>query len=292
MLEWLAEHIAEPLTLEQAAAQAHMSPRTLQRRFRAIRMKGDAANHAWGVMDVLATTTFPDIRAKCIIHSAAGSMLPIPREGGHLFRMYVDLGEQPADGNGEIRKTPIEDIIKGAQAIVHPYDKAWSTLMATKSDALESPDAVEDFYMRTAEFPAGFMTEYPPSLLIGSGAQQELATGFPLGKRFKSSLVERVNDGNPIHLGHKHMADGRWRIYVLADAAAPGTGSATDKLGEWLSTAPRWPLAAQPADGDTDAWFDVKVVYQQPHLDVDINAVPQALKPPAAMRQLGREFDA
>ena len=151
--------------------------------------------------------------------------------------------------------------------------------MATKSDALESPDAVEDFYMRTAEFPAGFMTEYPPSLLIGSGAQQELATGFPLGKRFKSSLVERVNDGNPIHLGHKHMADGRWRIYVFADAAAPGTGSATDKLGEWLSTAPRWPLAAQPADGDTDAWFDVKVVYQQPHLDIDINAVPQAFKP-------------
>jgi transcriptional regulator GlxA family with amidase domain len=35
LLEWLAEHIAEPLTLEQAAAQAHMSPRTLERRFRA-----------------------------------------------------------------------------------------------------------------------------------------------------------------------------------------------------------------------------------------------------------------
>jgi AraC family transcriptional activator FtrA len=35
VLEWLADHIAEPLTLEQAAAKAHMSPRTLQRRFRA-----------------------------------------------------------------------------------------------------------------------------------------------------------------------------------------------------------------------------------------------------------------
>src|SRR3712207_4724701 len=33
VLHWLAEHIAEPLTLEQAAAQAHMSPRTLERRF-------------------------------------------------------------------------------------------------------------------------------------------------------------------------------------------------------------------------------------------------------------------
>jgi transcriptional regulator GlxA family with amidase domain len=35
VLEWLTEHIVEPVTLEQAAAHAHMSPRTLARRFRA-----------------------------------------------------------------------------------------------------------------------------------------------------------------------------------------------------------------------------------------------------------------
>jgi AraC family transcriptional regulator, transcriptional activator FtrA len=35
VLDWLAEHIAEPLTLEQVAARAHMSTRTLVRRFRA-----------------------------------------------------------------------------------------------------------------------------------------------------------------------------------------------------------------------------------------------------------------
>jgi transcriptional regulator GlxA family with amidase domain len=35
VLEWLVDHITEPLTLEQAAARAHMSPRTLERRFRA-----------------------------------------------------------------------------------------------------------------------------------------------------------------------------------------------------------------------------------------------------------------
>jgi AraC family transcriptional regulator, transcriptional activator FtrA len=35
VLEWLAEHVAEPLTLESVAARAHMSPRTLVRRFRA-----------------------------------------------------------------------------------------------------------------------------------------------------------------------------------------------------------------------------------------------------------------
>ena len=33
-------------------------------------MAGDQANHAWGVMDVLANTDFPDIRLKCAIQSA------------------------------------------------------------------------------------------------------------------------------------------------------------------------------------------------------------------------------
>jgi len=32
---WVMENLAEPLTLRQVAAQAHMSPRTLERRFRA-----------------------------------------------------------------------------------------------------------------------------------------------------------------------------------------------------------------------------------------------------------------
>ena len=32
-------------------------------------MAGDQANHAWGVMDVLAVTDFPDIRTKCAIQS-------------------------------------------------------------------------------------------------------------------------------------------------------------------------------------------------------------------------------
>ncbi|WP_157987597.1 GlxA family transcriptional regulator [Jiangella endophytica] len=34
VLDWLDEHLAEPLSLNGVAAQAHMSPRTLERRFR------------------------------------------------------------------------------------------------------------------------------------------------------------------------------------------------------------------------------------------------------------------
>ncbi len=68
-------------------------------------LHGDSANHAWGVMDMLGVTDFPDVRCKCLIQSAhEGSMLIIPREGGYLFRLYVELtkleaGERIASRN-------------------------------------------------------------------------------------------------------------------------------------------------------------------------------------------------
>jgi phenol 2-monooxygenase len=352
-------------------------------------LAGDAANHAWGVMDVLAVTDFPDIRTKCAIQSGSGgSILHIPREGGHLFRMYVDLGEVDPNNKGAVRNTTIEEIIRKANEIIHPYtlevrnvawhsvyevghrltdrfddvlpedrgtrtprvfitgdachthsakagqgmnvsmqdgfnlawklghvlegrspesllstyseerqvvaknlidfDKEWSTMMAKKPEEFNSPSELEDFYVSTAEFPAGFMTQYAPSMLTAESTHQDLATGFPVGKRFKSAPVLRVADTNPVHLGHHATADGRWRIYVFADAAAPGSGSlsAVDGFADWIANAPDSPLAATPSGADPDAWFDVKVIYQQPHTEIDINAVPAVFKPQVGPFQL------
>src|SRR5688572_24830900 len=82
---------------------------------------GAKAFHAWGVMDALANTDFPDIRTKCSIQSEAGNILLIPREGGFLFRMYVDLGEVAPDDHGAVRKTTLDQIIAKANDILHPY---------------------------------------------------------------------------------------------------------------------------------------------------------------------------
>ena len=58
--------------------------------------EGGGHDKAWGVMDLLAVTDFPDIRYKCTIQAGNGnSILLIPREVGHLFRLYVDMGEIP-----------------------------------------------------------------------------------------------------------------------------------------------------------------------------------------------------
>ena len=86
------------------------------------KLEGDASLHAWGVMDVLCNTDFPDFQVKCSIQShSAGNILLIPREGGYLSRLYVDLGNIDENDAGEIRKTSLEEIIRRANAILHPY---------------------------------------------------------------------------------------------------------------------------------------------------------------------------
>ena len=85
-------------------------------------LHGDLANHAWGVMDILAVTDFPDIRLKAAIQSDRhGSVLLIPREGGYLIRLYVDLGDVEPAARDTLRRTTANDVIAIAQRVLHPY---------------------------------------------------------------------------------------------------------------------------------------------------------------------------
>src|SRR5699024_538604 len=80
-------------------------------------MTGDHSSHAMGVMAVIAYSNSPDSRTKRPISSNHGNILLIPREGGHLFLMYVDLGEVPKDDARRVRQTSIDEIISRANAI-------------------------------------------------------------------------------------------------------------------------------------------------------------------------------
>jgi phenol 2-monooxygenase (NADPH) len=86
-------------------------------------LRGDFANHAWGVVDMLAVTDFPDIRLKAAIQSAdEGNILLIPREGGYLVRLYVDLGEIDPNNREAFREhNTQEKVIAIAQRVLRPY---------------------------------------------------------------------------------------------------------------------------------------------------------------------------
>ncbi len=85
-------------------------------------LHGDAAHQAWGVMDILANTDFPDVRQKCLISSASeGNVLILPREGGYLFRMYVELDKLNPDEKAAHRRFTQDDMIAAANRILRPY---------------------------------------------------------------------------------------------------------------------------------------------------------------------------
>ncbi len=85
-------------------------------------LQGDSANHAWGVMDVLAVTDFPDIRFKSLIQSAKdGSLLIIPREGGYMVRIYVELAKLDVGERVASRNITADDVIAKAQRILKPH---------------------------------------------------------------------------------------------------------------------------------------------------------------------------
>lgn len=85
-------------------------------------LHGDSANQAWGVMDVLAVTDFPDVRFKSLIQSdGEGSILVIPREGGYLVRLYVELDKLNSNERVGARNITIEQLIAAAQRILRPY---------------------------------------------------------------------------------------------------------------------------------------------------------------------------
>ena len=79
-------------------------------------MVGDSTDAVWGVMDIYPRTNFPDIRKKATLRSNSGNLLLIPREGGSLVRLYIELP------HGTIAKAvSLEDLCSAAKQIFQPY---------------------------------------------------------------------------------------------------------------------------------------------------------------------------
>ncbi|MBL0420602.1 FAD-binding monooxygenase [Ramlibacter sp. AW1] len=350
---------------------------------------GDSANQAWGVMDVLAVTDFPDIRYKVAVQSAnGGNLLVIPREGGYLFRLYVEMDKLGEEERVTNRNITIEQLIATAQRILHPYkldvkevpwwsvyeigqricdkyddvpdgqvgrvdprvfiagdachthspkagqgmnfsmqdtfnlgwklaavlrgqcdpalldtyseerqpaaqqlidfDREWAKMFSDKPKAGADgegggvdPKEFQRYFEQHGRFTAGMGTHYQPSIIRGEDTHQPLATGFVIGTRFHSAPVLRITDAKPMHLGHVHGADGRWRLYAFAGAKdLHDEQRGVRALCRFLSDSPDSPLTRFTRPGqDVDSVFDLRAIFQEGHRELSVDAMPALLFP-------------
>jgi 2-polyprenyl-6-methoxyphenol hydroxylase-like FAD-dependent oxidoreductase len=350
-------------------------------------LRGDSANQAWGVMDALAVTDFPDVRMKCLVQSAReGNILLIPREGGYLFRIYVELDKLKANERVSSQKITIDRLIAAAQRVLRPYtldvkevpwwsvyeigqrlcdkfddvpdeeiasrlprvfiagdachthspkagqgmnvsmqdtlnlgwklasvlrgrcapkilhtysaerhaiakeliefDREWASMLSAPLKPSADgegvdPAEVQRYFVRHGHYTAGTATRYKPSLICAEPRHQHLAKGLVVGMRFHSAPVIRLSDAKPLRLGDTIKADGRWRIFIFADAQAPAAPSSrVAALCDFLADSPTSPVRKYtPARADIDSVIDVRAVFQQGHRDLNLKAVPQFLLP-------------
>ena len=363
--------------------------RSIVRQSLGVKLQGEAANQAWGVMDVLAITDFPDIRIKSVIQSAnEGSVLIIPREGGYLVRLYIELDKLKADQRVSSLHVTADHLIAAARRILHPYtlevkEVAWWSvyeigqrlcdrfddvlndeapdhvprvfitgdachthspkagqgmnvsmqdgfnlgwklasvirgqcsprILRTYSDERQAvaaelidfdrkfaamfsaapkdpanpdsegvdPAEFQKYFVRQGHFTAGTATVYRPSIISAEPTYQHLAQGLVIGMRFHSAPVIRLADARPVHLGHTVKADGRWRLFVFADAENPTAASSRLRtLCGFLANSAQSPVKRYtPGGADIDSVIDVRAVFQQSHRSLAIEAMPPFLLP-------------
>jgi phenol 2-monooxygenase len=157
-----------------------------------LELRGDVANHAWGVLDVLAVTDFPDIRLKATIQSTSGSIVLIPREGGYMVRLYVDLGEVTDEDRARLRAMSSEDVIEAANRVLAPYtiearQVPWFSIYEVAQRLTDTFDDASDPDGMPRVFIAGDAC-HTHSAKAGQGMNVSMQDAFNLGWKLAAVL--------------------------------------------------------------------------------------------------------
>ncbi|UXT85189.1 FAD-binding monooxygenase [Agrobacterium tumefaciens] len=164
-------------------------------------LRGDSANQAWGVMDVLAVTDFPDIRLKGVIQSAdEGSIVLIPREGGYLVRIYVEMDKLAANERVASKNITVDHLIASAQRILRPYtldvkEVAWWSVYEIGQRLCDKFDDVPEDEVAT-RLPHVFIAGdacHTHSPKAGQGMNVSMQDAFNLGWKLAAVLEGRAS---------------------------------------------------------------------------------------------------
>ena len=211
--------------------------RSAVRQSMGLSLKGESANHAWGVMDVLVNTDFPDIRFKTLIQSASeGSLLIIPREGGYMVRIYVEMDKLAENERVAGRNITLEQLIAVAQRIFHPYtldvkEVPWWSVYEIGQRLCDRFDDLQPEEV-TTRLPRIFIAGdacHTHSPKAGQGMNVSMQDGFNIGWKLAAVLRGR----SPASLLHTYSAERQAVAQELINfdrewAAMLSGGAATD----------------------------------------------------------------
>jgi 2-polyprenyl-6-methoxyphenol hydroxylase-like FAD-dependent oxidoreductase len=196
-----AEHAGQTETIRARYVVGCEGARSTVRQAIGQVLEGDSANQAWGVMDVLAVTDFPDIRLKAAIHSASeGSLLVIPREGGYLVRLYIELDKLNERERILDRHITVDHLVAAARRILRPYtlevkEVAWWSVYEIGQRLCPRFDDVPEGEVgrrRPLVFIAGDAC-HTHSPKAGQGMNVSIADAFNLGWKLAAVLRGRCS---------------------------------------------------------------------------------------------------
>lgn len=184
-------------------------------------LHGNAAHQAWGVMDILALTDFPDIRMKAIIQTEGeGSILVLPREGGYLVRLYVELDQLAEDERVADRGMGVDDIIAKARRILAPYslevkEVVWWSIYEIGHRLTDRFDDVApgEAAVRTPRVMLAGDACHTHSPKAGQGMNVSMGDAFNLGWKLRAVLTGRAAPD----LLHSYTAERRAAAKGLVD---------------------------------------------------------------------------
>jgi phenol 2-monooxygenase (NADPH) len=175
--------------------------RSAVRKSLGLALDGDSANQAWGVMDVLAVTDFPDFRIKSAVQSAnEGNLLIIPREGGYLVRLYIELEKLNESERASSLNVTSDRLIAAAQRILHPYtlevkEVAWHSVYEIGQRLCDKYDDLPDEPAQ-GRLPRVFIAGdacHTHSPKAGQGMNVSMQDAFNLGWKLASVLRRRCS---------------------------------------------------------------------------------------------------
>ena len=184
-------------------------------------LHGDAAHQAWGVIDLLAVNDFPDWRKKSFVRSHdEGIVMVLPREGGHLVRLYVELDNLGEHERAADRGMNADDIIAKAQRIFQPFkldvkEVVWWSIYEIGHRLTDKFDDVPEDQMATRSPHVMLAGDacHTHSPKAGQGMNVSMGDTFNLGWKLISVLTGRADPS----LLHSYSSERRAAAKGLVD---------------------------------------------------------------------------